>query len=159
MREGVLALARADARISGGAVTGSAAVGAEDRWSDVDLSFGVADGVDPEAVLADWTRRLEVDLRVLHHWDLRRGPTIYRVFLLPGTLELDGAVTPALYALNARAAIAWEAVAGRVLDQRAARRGAHDRLSPPPRTARARSRRRPAPERSRPSSSCQKSLK
>jgi hypothetical protein len=32
---------------------------------------------------------------VLHHWDLRSGPTVYRFFLLPGGLELDVAVTPA----------------------------------------------------------------
>jgi len=90
-----LAAARADARVSGGALTGSAVAGGEDRWSDIDLSFGVADGVDPEAVLTDWTELLADELGVLHHWDLRRGSTIYRVFLLPGGLELDIAVTPA----------------------------------------------------------------
>jgi hypothetical protein len=95
VRERVLALARADARISGGAVTGSAVAGGEDSWSDIDLSFGVADGVDPEVVLTDWTELLTDELGVLHHWDLRRGATIYRVFLLPGGLELDIAVTPA----------------------------------------------------------------
>ena len=95
IREQVLALARADARISGGAITGSAAVRAEDSWSDIDLSFGVIDDVEPEDVLADWTARLAGELGVLHHWDLRSGPTIYRVFLLPSGLELDVAVTPA----------------------------------------------------------------
>ena len=95
MREGVLTLARKDPRVTGGAVTGSIAVGAEDRWSDIDLSFGIADGVDPEAVLAEWTQLLEGERNVLHHWDLRSGPTIYRVFLLSGGLELDIAVTPA----------------------------------------------------------------
>jgi len=95
VRERVLALARSDARISGGAITGSAAVAAEDRWSDIDLSFGVIDDVELEAVLADWTELLAGELGVLHHWDLRSGSTIYRVFLLPGGLELDVAVTPA----------------------------------------------------------------
>ena len=83
VRERVLELARADARISGGAITGSAAVEGEDRWSDIDLSFGVIDDVEPEAVLDDWTEKLGGELGVLHHWDLRSGPTIYRVFLLP----------------------------------------------------------------------------
>jgi hypothetical protein len=95
VRERVLALARRDTRIMGGAVTGSAAVRAEDRWSDIDLSFGVADDVELTAVLADWTDLLTPELGVLHHWDLRSGPTIYRVFLLPGGLELDVAVTRA----------------------------------------------------------------
>lgn len=91
----MFAVARADARASGGALTGSAVVGAEDRWSDVDTSFGIADGTDPEAVLADWTAKLDDELGVLHHWDLRHGPTIYRVLLMPGGLELNIAVTPA----------------------------------------------------------------
>ena len=95
VRERVLALARGEPRITGGAVTGSAAVGAEDRWSDIDLSFGVADDVDLMAVLAGWTDQLSRELGVVHHWDLRSGPTIYRVFLLPGGLELDVAVTHA----------------------------------------------------------------
>ena len=95
VRERVLEVARADPRVSGGAITGSVAVGAEDRWSDVDTSFGVADSVDPEAVLEEWTEVLTPELGVLHHWDLRSGATIYRVYLLRGGLELNIAVTPA----------------------------------------------------------------
>jgi hypothetical protein len=94
-REHVLALARRDDRVSGGAITGSSAAGREDRWSDIDLSFGIQDEFEPEDVLADWTERLTGELDVLHYWDLRHGATIYRVLLLPGALELDIAVTPA----------------------------------------------------------------
>jgi hypothetical protein len=95
VRERVFALAREDARISGGAVTGSGSIGAEDEWSDVDTSFGVMDGVDPLEVLDDWTRALQSELELVHHWDLYHGSTIYRVYLLPSSLELDIAVTPA----------------------------------------------------------------
>jgi hypothetical protein len=95
IRERVFELARADPRITGGAVTGSLTVDAEDRWSDIDTTFGVANDVDPEVVLDEWTRVLEGELEVLHYWDLRRAPTIYRVYLLAGGLELDIAVTPA----------------------------------------------------------------
>jgi len=95
IRERVFALARADARATGGAVTGSGAVDELDRWSDVDTSFGIADGVEPEAVLDDWTAELEQDPGVVHWWDLRHGPTIYRVLLMPGELELNIAATPA----------------------------------------------------------------
>jgi hypothetical protein len=95
VRERVVALAREDPRVTGGANTGSAATGAEDLWSDIDLSFGVADDVELLDVLADWTRALGHELDLVHHWDLRSGSTIYRVFLLPGGLELDVAVTPA----------------------------------------------------------------
>jgi predicted nucleotidyltransferase len=95
VRERVVALARKDPRVTGGANTGSAATGAEDIWSDIDLSFGVADDVELLDVLADWTEALGHELDLVHHWDLRSGSTIYRVFLLPGGLELDVAVTPA----------------------------------------------------------------
>ena len=95
VRERVFAVARPDERVSGGASTGSGAVGREDRWSDVDTSFGIVDGADPEAVLADWTRELERDPGVVHWWDLHHGSTIYRVLLMPGGLELNIAVTPA----------------------------------------------------------------
>jgi hypothetical protein len=95
VRDRVFELARADTRVSGGALTGSAVAGTEDRWSDVDTSFGIADGVDPEAVLDDWTAQLEDEPGVLHHWDLHHAGTIYRVLLMPGGLELNIAVTPA----------------------------------------------------------------
>jgi hypothetical protein len=95
VRERVVAFVREDARVSGGALTGSSSVGAEDRWSDIDLSFGIVDGVEPKAVLDEWTAVLEPELGALHRWDLRHAATIYRVFLLPGGLELDIAVTPA----------------------------------------------------------------
>jgi hypothetical protein len=95
VRERVFALAQADERASGGAITGSGSVGEEDEWSDVDTSFGIVEGFEPLEVLEDWTRALEPELGFVHWWDLRAGPTIYRVYLLPSSLELDIAVTPA----------------------------------------------------------------
>jgi hypothetical protein len=95
IRERVLALGRADGRVTGGAITGSTAVDAEDRWSDVDTAFGYAPDVRPEHVLADWTEALERDLDLVHHFDLSRGATRYRVFLLSNGLELDVSLTPA----------------------------------------------------------------
>jgi len=95
VRDRVFELARADERVTGGAITGSGSVGADDRWSDVDTAFGLAAGVDREAVLADWTDVLDQELDVVHRFDLRHGPTIYRVYLLSSGLELDISVTPA----------------------------------------------------------------
>lgn len=95
VRERVFALARDDRRIAGGAVTGSRSVGAEDRWSDVDTAFGVVAGAAPEAILRDWTEVFEREFDVVHHFDLRRGSTVYRVFLLSNALELDVSLTPA----------------------------------------------------------------
>src|SRR5438067_11721604 len=94
VRDRVLARARADPRVTAGALTGSTAVGAGDEWSDIDIAFGIADGVSPEAVLDDWTEVFARELGAVHHWDLRSGSSIYRVFLLPTGHELDVAVTP-----------------------------------------------------------------
>ncbi|MEX2647256.1 MAG: hypothetical protein WD249_13430 [Gaiellaceae bacterium] len=95
VRERVLALARDDPRVVAGAVVGSLADGGGDRWSDLDLTFAVADGTAVGDVLADWTRRIVEELDGVHLFDLSSGATIYRVFLLPGTLQLDVSFTPA----------------------------------------------------------------
>jgi predicted nucleotidyltransferase len=87
----LLERARADARVTGAAITGSAAAGREDRWSDIDLFFGVTEVGD---VLADFSRYLYDDLGALHHFDLTAGPAAYRGFLLPGLLEVDLGFTP-----------------------------------------------------------------
>ena len=63
----LLELAREDHRIVSAALTGSAAADAEDRWSDVDVFLGVAEGIDIEAVLADWSELLYWELGVLQH--------------------------------------------------------------------------------------------
>ena len=95
VRERVFAIARADERIRGAAITGSRAVGTEDRWSDVDTAFGVAAGVAIDAVLADWTDLFAQEFDVVHYFDLRQDPTVYRVFLLANSLEVDISLTPA----------------------------------------------------------------
>jgi hypothetical protein len=66
-----------------------------DRFSDLDLTFGIADPVPLADVLNDWTRTLMDELDAVPLADLERGPTIYRVFLLPGALQFDLSMTPA----------------------------------------------------------------
>ncbi|HLG65344.1 MAG TPA: hypothetical protein VKY19_25660 [Ktedonosporobacter sp.] len=87
-------MTRADPRTTGGALIGSLAAGAEDRWSDIDITFGIATDHAIETILDDWTQILEQEFGVLSHFDLRSGPSIYRVFLLPDGLEIDLSVTP-----------------------------------------------------------------
>src|SRR5689334_5726956 len=94
VRDRVLELARSDPRVTAGALTGSTAAGAQDRWSDLDLAFALADGAAPAALLDDWTEAFEREFGVLHHWDLPAGAAIFRVFLLSGGLELDVATMP-----------------------------------------------------------------
>jgi predicted nucleotidyltransferase len=95
LRERVLRLAQADERVVAGAIVGSLAAGTGDRFSDLDLTFAVADGVPVAEVLDDWTRALAGELDAVHLVDLERGPTTYRVFLLPDALQFDLSLTPA----------------------------------------------------------------
>jgi predicted nucleotidyltransferase len=94
VRHYVLEMARTDSRVTGGALIGSTAAGAEDNWSDIDVTFGIATGSAIEMVIDDWTQILEREFGVLHHFDVRSGSSIYRVFLLPNGLEIDVSVTP-----------------------------------------------------------------
>ena len=95
LRERVLTLAEQDERVVAGAAVGSLALGGGDRFSDLDLTFAVADDVPVDEVLGDWTRTLSDELSAVHLVDLERAPTIYRVFLLPDALQFDLSLTPA----------------------------------------------------------------
>jgi hypothetical protein len=95
IRDRVLQLADSDARVVAGAVVGSLALTEGDRWSDLDLTFAVADGVPVQEVLEDWTRALVAEFDAAHLFDLPSGTSIYRVFLLPGCLQFDLSFTPA----------------------------------------------------------------
>lgn len=89
LRADLLAYATRDGRICAAAITGSAAADREDRWSDIDLAFAVADAADVQRVLSDWTAHMYDQHGALHHLDVRAGVWIYRVFLLPTTLQVD----------------------------------------------------------------------
>lgn len=95
IKDRILAMARADRRIVAGALIGAPAQGRGDRWSDLDLGFGVGDGATPADVLADWTPRLEREFGAVYLFDLAVGSTIYRVFLFPGALQVDLSFAPA----------------------------------------------------------------
>src|SRR5207245_2505702 len=95
LREHLLRLAQEDEHVVAGAAVGSLAVDGGDRFSDLDLTFGVADHVPVAEVLNDWTRTLVGELDAVHLADLERGPTTYRVFLLPDALQFDLSMTPA----------------------------------------------------------------
>jgi hypothetical protein len=95
LRERVLTLAEQDGRVVAGAAVGSLAVDGGDRFSDLDLTFAVADDVSVADVLEDWSRTLGDEMAAVHLVDLERGPTIYRVFLLPDALQFDLSLTPA----------------------------------------------------------------
>lgn len=95
IRDRALALVAADSRIVAGAIVGSLALSDGDRWSDLDLTFAVADSVPVPDVLSDWTRILADEFQAIPLFDLPAGASIYRVFLLPGCLQFDLSFTPA----------------------------------------------------------------
>jgi hypothetical protein len=95
LRERVLRLGEDDDRVVAGAVVGSLAIDGGDRFSDLDLTFGVADDAQVADVLDDWARTLADELSAVRLVELERGPTTFRVFLLPDALQLDLSMTPA----------------------------------------------------------------
>jgi hypothetical protein len=97
LREHLLRLAEEDERVVAGAAVGSLAVDGGDRFSDLDLTFGIADEVPVAEVLDDWTRALGDELDAVHLTDVERGPTTYRVFLSPDALQFDLSLTPAAH--------------------------------------------------------------
>jgi predicted nucleotidyltransferase len=95
LRDELIAAARADGRVTSAALTGSSALGAEDRWSDIDLALGVAAAVSTSQVIADWTDRMYRDHGAVHSVDVNWGDVLFRVFLLASTLQVDLAFWPA----------------------------------------------------------------
>ncbi len=94
LRDALVSLAETDERITGAALTGSAAVGREDQWSDIDLALCLASDVDPSLVILDWTDRMYQEHGAVHHVDVLWGAVVFRVFLLANTLQVDVAFWP-----------------------------------------------------------------
>jgi hypothetical protein len=93
IRDLLIDKARADPLIVAAALVGSTVTGG-DRWSDLDLTFGVARGMPIETVLDRWTHDVVAEFDAVVLFDLPIPSTIYRVFLLPGALQVDLSFTP-----------------------------------------------------------------
>jgi hypothetical protein len=83
-----------DARIVAAAHTGSASVGRLDRWSDIDLALSVSRAASMDEVIGDWTATMHRKHDAVAHVDVRRGNTLFRVFLLRSSLQVDLAFWP-----------------------------------------------------------------
>jgi hypothetical protein len=88
LKDALIGRAHSDDRVIGAALLGSSSNGMEDEWSDIDLALCVraerlGDAVD------DWTSSMYEDHRAVHHLDVRWNTTLYRVFLLENTLQVD----------------------------------------------------------------------
>jgi hypothetical protein len=94
VRDALIEKARGDPRIESAAAVGGSAEGDGDRWSDLDLTFGVA-GSARDEVLAEWTDDLRARFDAVTLFDLPLLSSVYCVFLLPGSLQVDLSFTPA----------------------------------------------------------------
>jgi hypothetical protein len=91
LRRDLVNAADTDPRVVGAALTGSVAVGREDRWSDIDFALSI--DRELEAVVTDWTA-LMYACGAVSHLDVRRGAVLFRVFLMRSTLQVDIAFWP-----------------------------------------------------------------
>jgi predicted nucleotidyltransferase len=89
LRARLIDAARQDPHVDAAALLGSAARGAEDRWSDIDLALRLAPGAEQAHVAHEWTRRLQQEETVVDHLDIYASGALYRVFLLASTLQVD----------------------------------------------------------------------
>src|SRR5438552_8733924 len=94
VRNRLVQMSHADLRLVAGELVRSTPGGQGDRWSDLDLTFGLADGAAVDDVLGDSTLRLAIEFQAVHIFDLPHLSTIYRVFLLPNNLQVDLSFTP-----------------------------------------------------------------
>ncbi|MGI8845764.1 MAG: nucleotidyltransferase domain-containing protein [Thermoleophilaceae bacterium] len=89
LRECLVAAAREDDRIRAAAVVGSAADNREDEWSDIDLAFRLAAGLEAADVGDAWTGRMYDDHGAVDHVDVWSGSALFRVFLLSSSMQVD----------------------------------------------------------------------
>lgn len=94
VRQKIITKAKMDQRIVSAAVIGSYAQGTMDRWSDIDLTFGVDGSFSIPVLLNSWTDDIVREFSANVLFDLNVGNTIYRVFILPGCLQLDLSFSP-----------------------------------------------------------------
>lgn len=96
LRKELVCAAQNDPHLCGAAHTGSGASSSAasspsrlDRWSDIDLALCLKPESNREQVIKDWTDRLYRKHDAVAHMDVMRGATLFRVFLLRNTLQVD----------------------------------------------------------------------
>jgi len=88
LRAELVSAAQSDPNLAAAANTGSAASDRLDRWSDIDIGLCLKPDAARDQVIANWSDRLYGHGSVTHT-DIMRGPTLFRVFLLENTLQVD----------------------------------------------------------------------
>ncbi len=94
VRRKIIEYSKSDARITSAAAVGSYARKCQDRWSDIDLTFGFDPVHSIDTMLKSWTEYVSNEYSGVPILDIKRGKTIYRVFVFPGCLQVDLSFTP-----------------------------------------------------------------
>ncbi len=89
LRGELVSAAQKDPNLCGAAHTGSGASSLLDRWSDIDLALCLRPTASYDDVIDEWTSRLYERHDAVAHVDVMRGATLFRVFLLKNTLQVD----------------------------------------------------------------------
>src|SRR5207247_3291657 len=89
LRAELIIQAQGDNRLRAAAHTGSASVGREDRWSDIDLALCIKNDTEIASVIDHWTGRMYRDQGAVAHNNVRRGSTLLRVIMLMCTLPVE----------------------------------------------------------------------
>ncbi|MBK9247889.1 MAG: nucleotidyltransferase domain-containing protein [Ignavibacteria bacterium] len=89
IRNAIISNVKSDNRIVSAAVIGSYSRGEVDRWSDIDLTFGIDETVPTNTVMDSMTEYMIQEFQAVVLFDISRGTTMYRVFILPGCLQVD----------------------------------------------------------------------
>lgn len=95
LRAALVSVAEADPNVGGAAHLGSAATSCLDAWSDIDLALCVEPHAEITEVVSAWTEHMYRCHSAIAHCDVVRGETLYRVFLLKSTLQVDLSFWPA----------------------------------------------------------------
>jgi|DewCreStandDraft_4_1066084.scaffolds.fasta_scaffold06137_11 predicted nucleotidyltransferase len=94
VRNKILEEAKHDSRIVSAAIVGSYAQYKQDQFSDIDIMFGVSKLHTVSELLQSWTEYIVQEFSAVMLLDVQRGTTIYRVFMLPGCLQVDISFSP-----------------------------------------------------------------
>ncbi|WP_299903316.1 hypothetical protein [uncultured Aquimarina sp.] len=97
VQEAIINFAKSDSKIIDCAIVGSESVGNDDKWSDIDLTFGYENEADANQVLREWSKMMSESFDANRLFDISYKESLYRVFLLPNGLQVDLSFTPSKY--------------------------------------------------------------
>lgn len=94
VRNEIINQVRTDPQIFSAASIGSYARNEVDQYSDIDLTFGMAESLEVNSKLNEYKGYIKKAFRGEFLFQLKQDFTLYGVFILPGCLQVDLSFTP-----------------------------------------------------------------